>query len=292
MRVEDAHEPRTQNLCKVMPMPLSPIWPHISAPPRGATSVGTIMVGLAALVLCTPPAQAQTTGADQIPTARGAIELLPIHHASLMLSWNGERILVDPAPTGAGGDVAAPYKALPQPNFILITHIHGDHFNVPILEAIAGPNTEIIAPRNVRAAMPADLQARTKVLQNGDKAMIGSVGLEAVPMYNITPGRLKYHPKGLGNGYVLTFADKRIYIAGDTEETPELAHLPDIDVAFIPMNLPYTESVEAAAKWVRDFRPRVVYPYHYRMGGGRYADLAKFKSLVGNASIVRLRKWY
>jgi L-ascorbate metabolism protein UlaG (beta-lactamase superfamily) len=276
-------------------MPSLSNWSQVSALSRGATWVGAIMAGVAALALCTPSARAQTAGSDHIPTARGAIELVPIHHASLMMSWNGEHILVDPAPTGdagAGGDVAARYKALPQPNFILITHIHGDHFNVPIVEAIAGPNTEIIAPRNVHDAMPADLQARTKVLENGDRTTIGSVGLEAVPMYNITPGRLKYHPKGLGNGYVLTFADKRVYIAGDTEETPELAHLPDIDVAFIPMNLPYTQSVEAAARWVRDFKPRIVYPYHYRMQGGGYADLARFKSLVGNASIVRLRKWY
>ena len=156
---------------------------------------------------------------------------------------------------------------------------------------MAGPNTVIVAPQNVHDAMPADLQAKTKVMKNGDKSTLGAVGIEAVAMYNTSPDRLKFHPKGDGNGYVLTFANKRIYIAGDTEETPELAHLPNIDVAFIPMNLPYTQTVEAAAKWVKDFKPKMVFPYHYSLQDG-YADTAAFEKLVGNASVVRLRKWY
>ena len=111
-------------------------------------------------------------------------------------------------------------------------------------------------------------------------------------MYNTTAEKLKFHPKGLGNGYVLTFGDKRVYIAGDTEETPELAHLPNIDLAFIPANLPYTQTVEAAAKWVKDFRPKMVFPYHYRNQDGTTSDMAAFSTQVGNASLVRLRKWY
>jgi len=252
-----------------------------------------LAAGLAALVLSLP-AKAQVAGSDHFSTAGGPIDIVPIHHASLMLTYKGEHILIDPAPLdGAQGDaVTAPYKAMPQPDFILITHVHGDHFNVPILEAVAGPKTVIITPQNVHDAMPPDLQAKTKVMKNGDKGALGQVAVEAVAMYNVTPARLNFHPKGLGNGYVMTFADKRVYVAGDTEETPELAHLPRIDLAFIPVNLPYTEDVAAAAKWLKDFKPKMVFPYHYRNGDGTTSDMAALSTLVGNASLVRLRKWY
>jgi L-ascorbate metabolism protein UlaG (beta-lactamase superfamily) len=228
---------------------------------------------------------------DSIATANGALIVHPIHHASLMLAWNGKRVLVDPAPAGEG-DPAAAYRTLPAPDLILITHIHGDHFNVPILETVSGTTAQIIAPQNVFGAMPQDLQAKTTVLHNGDRFTARGIPVEAVAMYNITAERLKFHPKGLGNGYVLTFGGKRVYIAGDTEEVPELAHLADIDVAFVPMNLPYTETVEAAAQWIKDFRPKIVYPYHYHNADGTLSDVAKFKVLVGDASEVRLRDWY
>jgi L-ascorbate metabolism protein UlaG (beta-lactamase superfamily) len=135
--------------------------------------------------------------------------------------------------------------------------------------------------------MPPALQAKTKVMKNGEKQTYSGVPLEAVPEYNITQDRLMFHPKGRDNGYVLTLGGKRVYIAGDTEETPELKNLANIDVAFIPMNLPYTQTVEAAAQWVKDFKPKIVYPYHYGE-----SDTAKFRTLVGSASEVRLRKWY
>jgi L-ascorbate metabolism protein UlaG (beta-lactamase superfamily) len=252
-----------------------------------------LMAGLAALAVSLP-VRAQVAGSDHLSTSGGRLDIMPIHHASLMLAYKGEHILVDPAPLdGVQGDaVTAPYKAMPRPDFILITHVHGDHFNVPILEAVTGPGTIIIAPQNVRDAMPPDLQARTKVMKNGDKGALGAVGVEAVAMYNTTPARLNFHPKGAGNGYVMTVGDKRVYIAGDTEETPELAHLANIDLAFIPVNLPYTEDVAAAAKWVKDFKPKMVFPYHYRNGDGTMSDMAAFSTAVGNASLVRLRKWY
>ncbi len=254
-----------------------------------------LAAGVAALVLGALPAQAQIAGSDRIATADGPVEIIPIHHASLMLAWKDTHILVDPAPidTGAQGDaVTAPYKARPRPDLILITHIHGDHFNLPILQAVSGPGTVILAPQNVRDAMPADLQAKVKVMKNGDSGTFAGIKVEAVAMYNTTPARMNFHPKGLGNGYVLTIAGKRIYIAGDTEETPELAHLANIDLAFIPANLPYTETAEAAAKWVKDFRPKIVFPYHTRNQDGTLSDMAAFSTLVGNASLVRLRKWY
>lgn len=251
-----------------------------------------LMMAAGALALTAMVAQAQVAGSDHITTSAGTLDIVPISHASLMLTIGAQHILIDPAPQGGQGDAAAPYKRLPAPDVILVTHIHGDHFSAPILEAVAGPNTVIVAPQNVQGAMPAALQAKARVMKNGDKAMFGATAVEAVAMYNVTPARANFHPKGLGNGYVLTIGGKRLYVAGDTEETPELEHLANIDIAFIPMNLPYTEDAAAAAKWVKDFKPKMVFPYHYRGQDGSFPDMAAFSNAVGNASIVRLRKWY
>ncbi|HZQ41332.1 MAG TPA: MBL fold metallo-hydrolase, partial [Rhizomicrobium sp.] len=128
----------------------------------------------AGLVALAAPARAQVAGSDHLSTSGGTLDIVPIHHASLMLTYQGAHVLIDPAPLdGAKGDaVTAPYKAMPQPDFILITHVHGDHFNVPILQAVAGPKTVIVAPQNVHDAMPPDLQAKTKVMKNGEKGAL------------------------------------------------------------------------------------------------------------------------
>ena len=250
-----------------------------------------IAAAIALVVLSAVSAMAQSTN-DTIAAPGGAITVHAIHHASLMLTWNGKHVLVDPAPVSEAGDPAAAYRALPKPDEIVITHVHGDHFSVPIIEAVAGKDTVIVAPREVYDAMPADLKAKTKVMKYGDKDVVDAIPVEAVPAYNTTSGRTKFHVKGVGNGYILTFGGKRVYIAGDTEETPELARLPNIDAAFLPMNLPYTETVEAAAKWVKNFKPGVVYPYHFRNADGTMSDLAAFKKLVDGASEVRVLSWY
>jgi len=246
--------------------------------------------GLAALAICTGGAMSASQD-DTIATQNGPLEIHAIHHASLMLTWNGKHLLVDPAPVD-GGDPTAGYTALPKPDVILYTHNHGDHFNAAILEAVAGPGTQIVAPQEVQDEIPAKLRAQTTVMANGDKATVDGIPVEAEPMYNTTPERTKFHPKGNGNGYILTFGGERIYIAGDSEEAPELAHLAQIDVAFLPMNLPYTETVEAAAGWVKDFRPKVVYPYHFHNADGTLSDLDAFKKDVDGASDVRVLSWY
>jgi L-ascorbate metabolism protein UlaG (beta-lactamase superfamily) len=247
-------------------------------------------LALLALVAAPRPARA-LPAADQVSTARGGdLTIQPIHHAAVLLSWNGRHVLVDPAPLAPGG--GAEFKALPAPDIILITHIHGDHYDAGVLQSVAGSNTQIFTPRNVYEAMPAELKAKTHVLANGEHSAAGGITIAAVPMYNTTAVRSHFHPKGAGNGYILTIGGERIYIAGDTEEAPQLAHLRNIDVAFIPMNLPYTQTVQAAAQWVKDFRPRIVYPYHYRNGDGTQANVQQFKDLVGDASEVRLRDWY
>ena len=228
---------------------------------------------------------------DTIATAKGELEIHAIHHASLMLTWNDKCVLVDPAPAG-GRDPVAEYNGLPRADLIVYTHSHFDHFDAELLESIVGPGTEIVAPLEVLGVLPSALQERTRFLKNGERATVAGIPLEAVPMYNTSPEKMQFHPTGKGNGYILVFGGKRVYVAGDTEEAPELAHLGNIDVAFLPMNRPYTQTVEAAAKWVRDFRPVHVYPYHFRSEDGSLSDLGAFRTAVGEASEVRVLTWY
>ncbi|MBI4474288.1 MAG: MBL fold metallo-hydrolase [Acidobacteria bacterium] len=128
---------------------------------------------------------------------------------------------------------------------------------------------------------------KATIVANGDLSTLAGIDVQAMPAYNVTPERLRNHPEGVGNGYVVNLGGKRFYYAGDTEETSELKVLPNIDVAFIPMNLPFTQTPEAAAQRVKDFRPKIVYPYHFSGG-----DLSAFVAAVGNAAEVRVRKWY
>jgi L-ascorbate metabolism protein UlaG (beta-lactamase superfamily) len=207
----------------------------------------------------------------------------PINHATLALGWNNQTICVDPV----GG--AARFEGLPKPDLILLTDIHGDHLHAPTLEALAEEKTILVAPAAVAAQLPAKLRAQTTVLTNGETKTVLGLNIEAVPMYNTTAGRTQFHAKGRGNGYVLTVGGKRIYLSGDTEDIPEMRALKDIDVAFLCLNLPYTMTEEQAANAVREFKPKIVYPYH-----SRGSDLEKFKKLVGSDSgvEVRLRNWY
>lgn len=220
---------------------------------------------------------------DVLPTSRGDVVIHPVNHASFVMSWQRKIIYVDPV----GG--VAPYLELPKPDLIMLTHIHTDHMHPDTLNAIVTPATRIVAPPSVRKALPETLQTRVLLLANGDSATLEDLAIEAVPMYNTTPERAQYHPKGSGNGYVMTFADKRIYIMGDTEPTPEMSAVTNIDVAFMPMNLPFTMSVQEAAEAVKKLKPKAVYPYH-----SRGSDVNEFERLVGKdlGIEVRLRKWY
>jgi len=253
-------------------------------------SIARIATTFAVALMLAGAAHADTLPSDDtILASNGDIAVHAIHHAALTLTHGGLVILVDPAPPQGGTPPADPtveYKALPPPKIILLTHDHADHFNVPILEAVSGGAT-IVAPREVFDKMPADLKAKTKVVANGATIEVADTSIQAVAMYNTTPARQQFHPKGGGNGYIVTLGGKRIYIAGDTEETPEMDALKNIDAAFLPMNLPYTMDVAAAAKAVKDFKPKIVYPYHYSG-----SDTVKFKALVGDAADVRLLDWY
>jgi L-ascorbate metabolism protein UlaG (beta-lactamase superfamily) len=229
---------------------------------------------------------------DHITTDNGVLVIHPVHHATLLMQWNGKTVYVDPV----GG--VKPFAEVPKPDLVLVTHIHFDHFDPKTLEAIlpAGDRTVIVAPKSVAEKFPETLRSKTRVriLTNGEKTEAAGIAIEAVPAYNTTPGKEKFHPKGRDNGYVLTMGGKRVYIAGDSEDTPEMRVLKGIDVAFLPMNLPYTMSVEKAADAIRQFKPKIVYPYHYRSHDGTKADFGQLKKLVGEGSGVeiRVRDWY
>lgn len=233
-------------------------------------------------------AQAQLPKADIIPTAKGNVTVQPVYHASLVLEYNNVAIYIDPI---HGADT---YKSMKKPDLVLITHIHGDHFDMKTLNALDLSHATLVVPESVADKMPADWKSKIVVLHNGGKTVLHGIPIEAVAMYNIPGDSTAHHPKGEGNGYVLNLGGKRFYISGDTQATPEMRSLKNIDVAFVCMNLPYTMDVEEAASGVLSFKPKIVYPYHYRTPNG-FSDVAKFKSLVnaGNPSIdVRLRNWY
>jgi L-ascorbate metabolism protein UlaG (beta-lactamase superfamily) len=246
---------------------------------RDRVLVPMLVFGL--VVATASRASAQMLTGDHIPTSGDDLIIHPVNHASLVMTWGPHPIYVDPV----GG--AALYEGLPRPHVILVTDIHGDHLNAETLTALATGPARIIAPQSVADQLPEALKSRTTVIANGAKTDFMGMSFEAVPMYNTTQERLQYHPKGRGNGYIVTVGGKRIYISGDTEDTPEMRALQNIDVAFICFNLPYTMTEDQAAAAVRAFKPRVVYPYHFQG-----SDPQKFASLVGDASEVRVRNWY
>lgn len=227
---------------------------------------------------------AQRSNPDYIETSNGSLTIQPIHHGTLVLSWNDISIYVDPT----GGREA--YEGLNNPDLILITHIHGDHMDIETLKALNTDQATIIAPQSVTDRLPASLSGEVKALANGEETGANQIAVRAIPMYNLPDDSNSRHPKGRGNGYVLGIGGMNIYISGDTEDIPEMRSLENIDVAFVCMNLPYTMDINQAASAVLDFKPKIVYPYHYR---GQ--DTETFKKLVNseNKEIeVRLKNWY
>jgi L-ascorbate metabolism protein UlaG (beta-lactamase superfamily) len=212
-------------------------------------------------------------------TSAGEVKITPLYHASTLIQAGGKTIYVDPAKP-------AKLTGLPKADLILITHIHPDHFDPDSIAAISQPTTAVIAPASVVAQFPS-----AKPIANGQSQPWQQWTIEAVPAYNFARGPAAgqlYHPKGRDNGYVLTYGGKRFYFSADTEGTPEMRALKNIDVAFICMNLPYTMPPEEAADAVKVFHPKVVIPYHYRG-----SDLNLFQQrLAGTGIEVRLLDWY
>jgi len=206
------------------------------------------------LMAVAPGGDAAAFETDVLPTAGGDLKITFIGHASLMFEFGGKVIYNDPA--GEYGD----FSGLPKADIILAAHEHGDHFDLETIRKISKNGTKVVMTPLCAAKLPGGV-----VLKNGESATVEGIRIEAVPAYNIvhmrSPGA-PYHPKGVGNGYVISFGDKRVYVAGDTENIPEMKALGRVDVAFLPMNLPYTMTPEMVADAARMVKPKILYPYH------------------------------
>ena len=222
------------------------------------------------------------------PSDNDSIKIMPIEHATAVLEWGVITVYIDPV---GGSEAFADHK---QPDLILITDIHGDHLSVETLQALNTSKAKIMVPKAVADKIPEEFTPQLDILNNGESKERYGINVETVPMYNLRKEALKFHEKGRGNGYLLTMGDQRLYFSGDTEDIPEMRALKNIDMAFICMNLPYTMTVESAADAVLEFKPKQVYPYHYR-GRPDIGDVAKFKELVnsGNPDIDVIQlDWY
>ncbi|MDJ0763756.1 MAG: MBL fold metallo-hydrolase [Myxococcota bacterium] len=219
--------------------------------------------------------------ADTFKTSKGNLKVTVIGHGSLMLAYNGKIMHVDPF-----GQMAD-YEKLPKADVILVTHEHVDHLDPKAISAIRKKNAIILVSPKC-----ADKVNGSQVMHNGDVKQVAGITIEAVPAYNLVHKRedkKPFHPKGEGNGYVMTLGNKRLYVAGDTENTPEMKALKNIDIAFLPMNLPYTMTPEMVADAAQAMKPKVLYPYHYHFGK---TDTKKLLNLMkGEKSIeVRIKK--
>ncbi|HBG58749.1 MBL fold metallo-hydrolase [Proteiniphilum sp. UBA1028] len=176
-----------------------------------------------------------------------------IKHGSLMITYEKQHIHVDPV------TLFADYSTLPKADFILVTHEHGDHLDAKAIEVLAKENTRLVLNPSSRKIL-----GKGEGIRNGERLRLSdAISLDAVPAYNTTPGREQFHPRHRDNGYILSLDGLRIYIAGDTEDIPEMGELKEIDVAFLPVNQPYTMTVEQAVHAAKMFTPGVLYPYHY-----------------------------
>jgi L-ascorbate metabolism protein UlaG (beta-lactamase superfamily) len=215
---------------------------------------------------------------DVIPTSAGDLAITFIGHGSLMMTFNGKTIHVDPFSS------VADYASLPKADIVFLTHEHSDHLDKDALAKLCTDRTVI-----VMTGICASQIENGIVMRNGETHIIDGLKVEAIAAYNLVhkrPNGEAFHPKGNGNGYILNFGDTRVYVAGDTENTPEMKGLQNIAVAFLPMNLPYTMTPEMVADAVRAFRPQILYPYHF----GK-TELSKIVELLNGEDIeVRLRK--
>lgn len=235
-----------------------------------------LLAGLCvALLARTAVAQTQFER-DILKTSAGDLEITFIGHGTLIFGFGGKVIHVDPY------SKLADYAKLPKADLILITHEHRDHLDLDALAPIRTEQTIVVLPEVCSTKIPVGT-----VMKNGDVRTVLGVEVQAVPAYNLVHRRdsgESFHVKGVGNGYVLTFGDKRVYVAGDTENTPEMKALQRIDCAFLPMNLPYTMTPEMVADAAKAFKPRILYPYHYGD-----TDASKLVELLKNDKDIEVR---
>jgi len=234
-----------------------------------------LITGLIFILLMLTAAE-QEFDEDIFKTSTGDLKITFIGPGTLMFTFGGKIIHIDPVSREAN------YSLLPKADLILITHHHGDHFDPRVIAQIRKEQTDII----LTEICAKDVEGGT-IMKNGDIKTIQDVKVEAVPAYNIIHMRKEnepYHIKGEGNGYIITFGDKRVYVAGDTENTSEMKVLKNIDIAFLPMNLPYTMTPEMVADAARAFKPKTLYPYHY----GR-TDTSQLVELLKDCNEVEVR---
>jgi L-ascorbate metabolism protein UlaG (beta-lactamase superfamily) len=213
---------------------------------------------------------------DIIKTSAGNLKITFIGHGTLMFNFGEKVIHVDPF------SVLADYNSLPKADLILVTHEHRDHLDLKALDTVRTEKTAVV----LTEACAKQVQGGV-VMMNGDVKTIEGFKIEAVPAYNIVHKRetgQPFHPKGVGNGYVITFGDKRVYVAGDTENVPEMKNLKNIDIAFLPMNLPYTMTPEMVADAAKAFKPKILYPYHFSE-----TDTSKLVTLLKSSPAMKVR---
>jgi L-ascorbate metabolism protein UlaG (beta-lactamase superfamily) len=214
---------------------------------------------------------------DTIPTKTGKdVRITFFGHSSLMFEYGGKIVYIDPVSREAD------YSKTPKADLILVTHEHQDHLDPLAIAKIRKPGTVIVCNHASRVKI-----GEGKEFPNGEKAVFDDISIEAVAAYNTSPGHTQYHPKGRDNGYILTIGGKRVYLAGDTEDIPEMRSLKDIDIAFLPMNQPFTMTCRQVAEAAKSFKPKILYPYHF--GDTETAELQRL--LKNEPGIeVRIRK--
>ena len=235
---------------------------------------------LATLGLTTACGQS-TYEVDEFTTASGkTVKFHALMHACIRIQYDGKEIQIDPV--SKLGNRTVNYADMPKADYIFVTHEHGDHYDAGALKLLSGDKTQLVM--NKRCA---DMYGSGKVMVNGDKLQLGDITVEAVAAYNSTPGREQFHPKGRDNGYILTIDGLRIYIAGDTEDIPEMSTVNDIDIAFLPCNQPFTMTPEQLIRAAKVIKPRVLFPYHYGQ-----TDLSGVPAaLKGTGIDVRIRHY-
>jgi L-ascorbate metabolism protein UlaG (beta-lactamase superfamily) len=241
----------------------------------------------------TPKEMQTATQTQENKILNPEVKIFPVNHASLVITWGDKTIYVDPV---GGADL---YKDFPRPDYILITHIHPDHMDAKTVSGVSQDNTTLFVSSSVADSIntpSSKIKGGFMIMHNGVTTSVGDqkISIHAVPAYNVLPEQQMFHPKGRDNGYIIEKDGFRVYVAGDTSGTPEMRALKNIDIAFVPMNLPYTMTVAEAASTTLEFKPKQVWPYHYREKDG-FADVQKFKELINKANPnieVVLAKWY
>jgi len=246
---------------------------------RTRSHLGSLVTAVLLLVAGADAYGQATFQEDVIPTAAGDLTITFVGHGTLMFRFADKVLHVDPV--GREAD----YGSMPKADLVLVTHEHGDHLDPSAIEAIRKAETVVVCSRSCAGRLDGAI-----VMENDATRTEVGFPIEAVPAYNLVHKRdngQPFHPKGNGNGYVISFADVRVYVAGDTENTPEMKALQDIDIAFLPMNLPYTMTPEMVADAARAFRPRILYPYHF--GQTDTAELVRLLEKVEGIE-VRIRE--